>query len=271
MMLAATVGVGQTQPSDPGPRCRDILEQAAKDKNPDVRKEAVVAVSLVGARERILEYLGSMLADHDVPVRVGVVSTLGEFKDKRTVPLLQKALEDPVPEVAFAAGKALYQLKEPGGRQFLLSIASGESKGSSGFLTSEKRSALRLLHTPTKLFTTAAGIVVPVPGFGLGMSSAQDILWNPGSSARASALLLLGHENYPPVLDAVRAGLSDKDWSVRAAAVHVIATHPYPQFERDLVPLLDDKKDAVRFRAAAAYMRLERLAKEPARKHAATK
>src|SRR5947207_3081928 len=138
MMLTATLALGQTQPSDPGTRAREILEQGTKDKNPDVRTEAVVALSLVGAREKMLDTLDSMLADHDVRVRIAVVSTLSEFKDPRTASLLEKALNDSVPEVDLAAARALYRLREPDGKKFLLAVASGESKGSSGFLTREK-------------------------------------------------------------------------------------------------------------------------------------
>ena len=46
---------------------------------------------------------------------------------------------------------------------------------------------------------------------------------------------------------------------MRAAAAHLVAMHPFPQFREKLVPLLDDKKDAVRVRAAAAYIRLQPL------------
>ena len=96
-----------------------------------------------------------------------MVITLGDFKDNRTLPLLKKALQDPVPEVDFAAAKVLYQLHDPEGVEFLLDVVSKESKASSSYLSKEKRSALRMLHTPTKLFTTiaieAAGFA-PVPG-----------------------------------------------------------------------------------------------------------
>jgi len=37
----------------------------------------------------------------------------------------------------------------------------------------------------------------------------------------------------------------------------LVAMHPFPQFRKKLVPLLDDKKNAVRIRAAAAYIRLQ--------------
>jgi HEAT repeat protein len=214
-----------------------------------------------------------MLDDHDVSVRIAVVVTLGDFKDNRTISLLKKALQDPVPEVDFAAAKVLYQLHDPEGVQFLLAVVSGESKASSSYLSKEKRSGLRMLHTPTKLLIAvgieAAGFA-PVPGLGFGLSSAQGILSAPDSSARAASLLLIANTHDPALTDAVGSALSDKEWSVRAAAVHLVAMHPYPRFRHNLVPLLDDKKEAVRVRAAAAYIRLQYVTKQPTTRRVAT-
>ena len=269
MMLSTTLAFGQTKPADTVQRCRSILNDAVHDKNPDGRKAAAEALSLVGVKDNALQSLAPMLDDHDVSVRIAVVITLGDFKDNRTLPLLKKALQDPVPEVDFAAAKVLYQMHDPDGVQFLLAVVSGESKASSSYLSKEKRSALRMLHTPTKLFTyiaiQAAGFA-PVPGLGFGLSSAQGILSDPDSSARAASLLLIGSSRDPTLADAVESALSDNEWSVRAAAVHLVAIHPFPEFREKLVPLLDDKKDAVRERAAAAYIRLQHESKKlPAR------
>jgi HEAT repeat protein len=274
MMLSTTLAFGQTKPIDTVQRCRNILNDAAHDRNPDGRKGAAEALSLVGVKDGALETLTPMLDDHDVPVRIAVVVTLGDFKSNQTLPLLKKALQDPVPEVDFAAAKVLYHLHDPEGVQFLLDVVSGESKASSGFLTKEKRGALRMLHTPTQLFIyiglEAAGFA-PVPGLGFGLSSAQGILSDPDSSARAASLLLIGSSRDPALADAVASALSDKEWSVRAAAAHLIAMHPFPEFREQLIPLLDDKKDAVRVRAAAAYIRLQHETKNvPARKGAGT-
>ena len=274
MMLSATLAFGQTKPADTVQRCRGILNDAVHDRNPDGRKGAAEALSLVGVKDGALQSLAPMLDDHDVSVRIAVVITLGDFKDNRTLPLLKKALQDPVPEVDFAAAKVLYQLHDPDGVQFLLAVVSGESKASSSYLSKEKRSALRMLHTPTKLFTTiaigAAGFA-PVPGLGFGLSSAQGILSDPDSSARAASLLVLGSSRDPTLADAVGSALSDKEWSVRAAAVHLVAMHPFPEFREKLVPLLDDEKGAVRERAAAAYIRLQHETKmPPARRGART-
>jgi len=266
MILGTTLAFGQAKPADTIQRCRSMLNDAAHNSNPDNRKGAAEALSLVGVKDGALESLAPMLDDHDVPVRVAVVVTLGDFKDNRTLPFLKKALQDPVPEVDFAAAKVLYQLHDPEGVQFLLEVVSKETKATSSFLSKEKRTALRLLHTPTQLFTTiaigAAGFA-PVPGLGMGLSSAQGILSDPDSSARAASLLLIGNSHDPALAEAVESALSDKEWSVRAAAAHLVAMHPFPQFREQLIPLLDDNKDAVRVRAAAAYIRLQRVTKTP--------
>ena len=269
MMLSTTLAFGQTKPADTVQRCRSMLNDAVHDRNPDGRKAAAEALSLVGVKDNALQSLAAMLDDHDVSVRIAVVITLGDFKDNRTLPLLKKALQDPVPEVDFAAAKVLYLLHDPDGVQFLLAVVSGESKASSSYLSKEKRSALRMLHTPTKLFTFIAIQAVgfaPVPGLGFGLSSAQGILSDPDSSARAASLLLIGSSRDPTLADAVGSALLDKEWSVRAAAIHLVAIHPFPEFREKLVPLLDDKKDGVRERAAAAYIRLQHETKKlPAR------
>lgn len=261
-MLSATLAFGQTKPVDNLQRCRTILNDAVQDKNPDSRKNAAEAMSLLGLKDKALEYLTPMLDDHDVPVRLAVVAALGDFKDHRTLPLLKKALQDPVPEVDFAAAKVLYQLQDPDGVEFLLEVVSKETKASSSYFSKEKRKTIRLLHTPTQLFTTiaigAAGFA-PVPGLGFGLSSANGILSAADSSARAASLLVIGNSRDPDLVDTVQTTLSDKDWSVRAAAAHLVAMHPFPQFRKNLIALLDDDKGAVRVRAAAAYLRLQPL------------
>jgi HEAT repeat protein len=211
-----------------------ILNDAALDRNPDGRKGAAEALSLVGLKDNALLVLAQMLDDHDVSVRIAVVVTLGDFKDNRALPLLKKALQDPVPEVDFAAAQVLYHLHDPEGVKFLLEVVSKESKASSSYLSNEKRSALRMLHTPTKLFIyigiEAAGFA-PVPGLGFGLSSPQGVLSAPDSPARAAPLLLIGASRDPTLADAVGSALSDNEWSVRAVAAHLVAMHPFPALQ----------------------------------------
>jgi HEAT repeat protein len=160
----------------------------------------------------------------------------------------------------------LYGENDPAGKGALLAVLSGETKVAAGFLTKGRRDALRMVHTPKTMFMFALkqGVsLVPVPGLGEGISSMQAILSDPSVSGRAMAALLLGKEKDRATLQALREALVDKDASVRAAAVHSLALRNDVALEPDLVPLLEDKKESVRLRAAAGCLRLELIRKAP--------
>ena len=182
---------------------------------------------------------------------------------------LTKGLNDEAPEVSFAAAKALYAAHDPAGKSALLAVLSGENKTSSGFLTKQKRDALRMLHTPrtTLMFGRETGPRLRAGArAGRRYRSLHGLLSDPGISGRAMAALLLGKEKDPATLFALREALMDKDWSVRAAAVHSLALRNDPAVERDIAPLMEDKHQAVRLRAAAACLRLEYLRGRPSAK-----
>ena len=243
-------------------RARDLLDNSLKDKNPDVRKHAVQSLGLVSPTEPYLSQLEAMLEDKDVQVRVATIASLVDLNSDRTIPALRRALDSDVPEVSFAAAKALWTLNESSGREALVAFLSGDTKTSLGFITKQKRDALRMFHTPQTLFLFAlkqGAAFAPVPGLGAGISSVQGILSDPGVSGRAATALLLSVDKSPEILQALEDALADPDWSVRAAAVHAIAVRNDPALKADLVPLLDDKKEAVRVRAAAGYLRLEAI------------
>jgi len=203
-----------------------------------------------------------MIGDKDVEVRLAAIASLVDLRSDRTVPTLRKALDSTVPEVSFAAAKALWSLHATPGREALFSVLDRETKSKSGFLTREKRDALRMMHTP-KTFLIFAMVesanLAPVPGIGAGASSLAGIISNPAVSGGAAAALLLSTDHSPEVLRALENALGDADWSVRAAAVHAIAVRNDPALEADLIPLFEDKKEAVRVRAAAGYLRLEAI------------
>jgi HEAT repeat protein len=248
-------------------KSRDIIEAALEDKSPDTRREAVLSLSLVPQTEPLFEKLeSSLFGEKDVLVRLAAVSSLTEIKSSRSIRALKKALDDDVPEISFAAAKALLTLNDPSGKAALLSVLSGDTKTSSSFFTKQKRDAMRMMQTPKGMFIFAlrTGIgFVPVPGMGQGFASMQGILSDPSVSGRATAALLLGRERDAKTLDALKDALTDKDWSVRAAAVHSLALRGDPKLRKDLEPLLDDEKEAVRLRAAASMLRLGRVSARP--------
>lgn len=243
-------------------QCTQMLQSALSAHNPDTRVQGVVALSLASANGPLMPLLIGMTDDKDVQVRVAVVASLAEANNKPALEALHKTLWDPVPEVSFAAAKALWNLHDPAGKQALLAVVQGESKTVSGYFTAEMRQALRMMHTPatTFLYAVRQGIgFVPVPGLGQGIASMQALLTDPGVSGRATAVLLLGKDSDPALLPALEDALYDKNWTVRAAAVHSIALRNSPALKKDLEPLLDDDKEGVRLRTAAAYLRLSAI------------
>lgn len=242
-------------------RASGMLAAALKEKNPDTRKAAVQALGLASQSEPYLSLLEQALReDKDIEVKQAAIASLVDLKNTRTVPVLTEALQSDVPEVSFDAAKALFALHEAAGRDALVAILTRETKTSSGFITKQKRDMIRMLHTPRTAFLFAlrqsAGLA-PVPGLGAGVSSLQGILADSGTSGRAATALLLGADPSPDVMLSLQDALSDSDGSVRAAAAHAIALRNDRSKLALLVPLFDDKKDAVRLRAAAGYLRLE--------------
>ena len=250
-------------------QAKELLDRALEARNPETRVLAVVALSLAVSGEAMLSRLEGMLQDKDLEVRLAVVAGLGEQKGKRATEALHKALQDETPEVSFAAAKALWSRQDPAGKQALMAVLEGESKTSSGFFTKQKRDALRMMHTPrtTFLYALRQGVgFAPVPGLGEGIASMQGLLTDPGVSGRATAALLLGRDKDKDTLDGLKDALYDKDWSVRAAAVHSLALRNDPARIKDIEPLLQDDKEAVRLRAAAGFLRLGEIQRSGLRK-----
>src|SRR5665213_646381 len=102
------VGPPAPPPSPDENRANLILNEALASKNPDVRKQAVAALGLIGPREPYISEIAAALSDKDVYVRLSAVASIVDLKDKGTADLLNKALGDPTPEVSFAAAKALF-------------------------------------------------------------------------------------------------------------------------------------------------------------------
>ncbi len=246
---------------------RLILEQGLTERNADWRTEVAIALSLTRVENNPFQLLEIALMDKDMYVQVAACATLAGLPDQRSVSLLKKALDSETPEVAFAAAKALYLQGVPDGRQALLDVATGERRARSGYFSAQRRALLRSLKTPGGFFRLAfryGMVFAPVPGLGIGLSSLAGLLADANLSGRAQAIAIL-----PPVQDGetvamLREALTDEDWSVRAAAVHALALSDQTVVLRDLVPLLQDKKEAVRYRAAAAYLRLATTPATPA-------
>lgn len=260
LLLGVNTVLGQTKQNIEVQQAEEILTQGLAEKNPEKRKEAVIALSLVGNHNHVFPLLGKALSDPDVNVRLAACASLAELKDNRAVAVLEQALNDPVAEVTFAAAQSLWQMNQSSGKEVLMAVLSGEQKTSSSYLSKQKRDTMRMMKNPSGLFKfmlkTGIGFV-PLPGVEAGFTSMEELAKNSNLSGRALAALLLAKDTHMDSLELLKEALLDKDWSVRAAAVHAIALRNQPGASKDLLPLFQDKREEVRFRAAAGYLRLE--------------
>lgn len=266
IIISLNSAFGQIKPNSEVGQAEQVLKEGLEEKNPEKRKEAVIALSLEGTRAEIFPLLTNALSDSDVNVRIAACVSLGETKDKRAIAPLETALDDDVPEVSFAAAQALWQMDQQSGKQVLLAVLAGEQSTSSSYLSKQKRDAMRLMKNPNGLFKFALkkGLgFIPLPGLEAGFNSMQALTKNVNLSGRALAALLLAKDTDPDSLKLLEEALTDKDWSVRAAAAHSLALRNVAEARKELVPLFEDKKEEVRYRAAAAYLRLEKVPDKP--------
>ncbi len=244
---------------------RKILTDAAAHKEGNTRRDVAVALSLAPAAEPVSQLLNALLADKDYLVRIAAIESLGEIRDTKRLGPLKSALEDEVPEVIFAAARELHDWKIPEGTEALEAIYLGEIKAKSGFLKKEWLNSVRRLKTPKSAFFFAvqrgAGFV-PVPGVGAGVRAMSDILSHVELSPRAISLLEVCQRRSASCGEFLDMAFKDEDWTVRASALHVVIQQKLAKRLPEVESLLQDKKDPVRFQAAAAYLRMQK----PARK-----
>ena len=253
----------QAQTSD-GPlasRARDVLKAGATNTDPDTRREVAVGLSVVSTGDRATTLLESLAKDKDALVREAAINSIGELKDAALAKFAVAALNDNVPEVAFAAARALFQLKQAEGKRVLIEVVEKETKAKSGFVQAKIRDMTRKMKRPKSafLFVAKQGVgFIPVPGVGEGFSALTSLVNDTDFSARATALLVLAPDNSIEVRNLIEQAFNDDDWSMRAAAVQIASSRNERQWRTRLIPLFEDTNRRVRYRAAATYLRLER-------------
>src|SRR5215472_218175 len=103
----AIPAVCQVRNSTPVKTAWAVLEQGADNPDPDTRREVAVALSLASRREPSAKLLEKLASDKDYLVREAALVSIGELREPRLAKAAQTALHDDVPEVAFAAARAL--------------------------------------------------------------------------------------------------------------------------------------------------------------------
>jgi HEAT repeat protein len=106
-----------------------------------------------------------------------------------------------------------------------------------------------------------------IPFAGMGYETFKTVKKNDSSPVRAAAAKQLAHDPDPGTAKALVKVTTDKNWSVRAAALEAIAQRDDPLLVPEIAAALDDEKDIVRFTAAACVAHLSSLPdnKDPAK------
>ena len=240
----------------------ELLDHAAHDNNPIKRRQAVIAMGVLRPQQMVLAALENALDDKDSSVREAACISLGQMNAHAAIPKLQMELADAVPEVVFAAAKALYGMGDSTGRQVLSAILLGDQKDASGFLASAMHDAKLKFHDPKGLlmFGVANGAGLAGP-FGAGVPIAMDLMKDSQASGKTAVALLLATDHSQETLRALQDALGDKNWTVRAAAARAIALRDAASLYDDVARLLSDKREEVQLAAAATLVRI----KQPAR------
>jgi HEAT repeat protein len=242
-----------------------ILEHGIHEGNPIKRQDAILAMNLVLPAERPVALILDGLGDKEPSVREAACATLGEIKARTAIPKLQIAIGDPVPEVTFAAARALYLMGDQIGVDIISAILLGEQSDASGFIPGEIRSMRLKLHDPRALMMIGIKEGASFAGpFGVTIPIAQGLFKDNQASGKTVAALMLSTDQSPGSLEALKTALEDKNWTVRAAAVRAIGKRNAVSLYDNVASLLDDRRDEVEYSAAATVIRLKQTPPPPA-------
>ncbi len=242
-----------------------MLTDAAADKRSDTRIQAVAALATL-PDPQAYGLLAGLLADVDVDVRTAAVLAAGQTHSTLLIGKLHAALDDPEPQVAFAAATTLWKLKDHSGEDILIAVADGDRRADATLYNGAKHTASKDLHDPAGLAKMGAmqGASILLGPFGFGVGAYEAIRKSGGNSARVQALEQIAEEHTPLVRKQLLAALGDKDAAVRASAAKAIGAYPDPEVARALAGLLIDSRPPVRYTAAAAYLRTTSPQQTPA-------
>ncbi len=262
--LLAQVGPAQGQPSEPSPQEQawGILHDGLTDNRATKRAEAVQSLSLLTGDRRAANFGLRALHDSDAHVRSAAATTLGQLHARNAIPALKQALSDKEVSVVLAASYSLFLLKDPSAYGIYYAILMGDKKASEGLVQAQ----LNRLKDPKQMaelgFQEGMGFV---PFGGMGVEAYRAISKKDSAPVRAAAARILSVDPDPVSEDAlIQAALADKNAIVRQAALDALAQRGDPKCIERLLKNLSDSNDAVRYRTAAAILRLSSTTNKPA-------
>ena len=195
------------------------------------------------------------LTDGKPEVRASAAAALGAMQSKASIAKLRAATDDKDPSVALAAAHALIQLNDNSGYEVYYDILTGKRKPK-GLLASQAEILNDRKKRAELGINEALGYV---PFAGIGWEAYKAIHKNDSSPVRATAAKVLTKDLDPDTTKALADALGDNSWAVRAAALQALATRGDPSALDDVELYMSDDKDAVKYTAAAAVLRLSAI------------
>ena len=251
-------GAAVLSPAAASRKAWKCLKDGLEEKNYDRRAQVITAVGTIGLRRDVVSLIEGGLNDKDAPVRQAAVEVLGTMKSRGSIPKLQLALDDNSAVVSFAAAQALWTMGDRSGQDLFVEVLDGDRKVSTGLVRGGLQKVHEELHDPKALAELgseqAAGAFLGPAGFGV--TAAVELAKDKAAPARAISARLLANDTSDSAREVLREALQDRSWIVRAAAAEALGVHGSLNDVATLAPLLDDNQKEVRYRAAAAIIRV---------------
>ena len=230
-----------------------LLESACTSDKTTNRATAVLVLGLIPNNKRSAELAEKALTDSKPEVRSAAAAALGEMRSRASIPKLRAAFDDQDPFVVLAAAHSLDLMHDNSAYVVYFEVLNGERKAGKGLISSQAS----LLHDPKKMaalgFEEGIGFV---PFAGIGWGAIKVITKDDTSPVRAAAAKVLARDPDPATTEALIDATGDKSWIVQTAALEALAKRGDRSALRTVEKYMSDEKDAVKYTAAAAVLRL---------------
>ncbi len=224
----------------------------ASDKTID-RATATLVLGLIPNDVKSARLAEKALTDNKAEVRSAAATALGEMKSRASIPKLRAAFDDHDPLVVLAAAHSLDLMHDNSAYEVYYEVLNGERKAKEGLISSQAS----LFHDPKKMaalgFEEGIGFI---PFAGIGWGAIKTIAKDDSSPVRAAAAKVLARDPDPATTTALTDAAGDKSWIVQTAALEALAKRGDRSALNTVEKYMADEKDAVRYTAAAAVLRL---------------
>ena len=235
-----------------------MLTSSLQDaKRYESRIQALSALSNLGSNPHANRLIAEAMKDPNLDVRTAAVLAAGNSKSRALIQPITELLNDPEPQVVFAAATTLWkQFNDKSGEDVLAAVAAGQRKANPGLIHGAVHDMSRTMHSPSALakigIETGAGMVLGP--FGFSVQAIEYARKNGADTARIQAINLLAEQRTDAVHEEMSSALNDDDPGVRATAVKILGSFHRSQDAEPIAFLLEDSKLPVRLAAAAAYI-----------------